>query len=80
MLERCLKKLGAVFSTTYVKSPGTAKNSKINIETGRFINVNVKAISLTKMKIISMAKTLLASVKMASLSKIPAIWIIAFQE
>jgi hypothetical protein len=33
------------------------------------VTVNINAISLTEMKIISMAKTLLASVKMAPLSK-----------
>ena len=47
------------------------KSGKINTEAGKFriVNVNVKAISLTKMKIMSIAKTLLASVKMAPLSK-----------
>jgi hypothetical protein len=92
MLESCLKKSGAVFSIscarlscwtmTYVKSPGITNNGRINTEMGKLIivTVNINTISLTEMKIISMAKTLLASVKMASLSKIPAIWIIAFQE
>ena len=47
------------------------KNGKINTDTGRFrrANVNVRATSLAKMKITSMAKTLLAAVKMAPLSK-----------
>ena len=46
-------------------------NGKISIDSGRFriVNVNANAISLAKMKIISIAKTLLASVKMAPLSK-----------
>lgn len=46
-------------------------SGRINIETGRFniVSVNKRAISLTKMKITSMAKTLLASVKIAPLSK-----------
>lgn len=55
----------------YVKRPGIVKNGKVNTDRGKFKSADAiaKAISLTKMKITSMAKTLLASVKMAPLSK-----------
>ncbi|WP_231483717.1 hypothetical protein [Methanobrevibacter sp. YE315] len=81
MLESCLKKSGADFSIscarlscwtiTYVKSPGIMKNGKINTDTGKFriLNINAKTISLAKMKITSITKTLLASVKIDPLSK-----------
>ena len=54
-----------------MKSPGMTKKGKINTEAGRFrsVNVNVKAISATEMNIMSIAKTLLTSVKIAPLSK-----------
>ena len=47
------------------------ENGNINIAHDRFksVNVTAKTISLTKMKIMSTAKTLLASVKIAPLSK-----------
>lgn len=47
------------------------KNGRINNDTGKFkiSNVTVKVVSLAKMKIIMIAKTLLASVKIAPLSK-----------
>jgi hypothetical protein len=55
----------------YVKSPGIRKNGKINTEIGKFkaINVKVKATSEIIKKIIRIAKTLLASVKIAPLNK-----------
>lgn len=81
MLDNCLKKSGADFSIscarlscwtiTYVKRPGIVKRGKINTENDKFriVNVNAKANSLATMKIMSMAKTLIASVKMDPLSK-----------
>ena len=54
-----------------MKRPGTTKNGKINTDTGsaKIVTVNARTISATKMKIIIIAKTLLASVKMAPLNK-----------
>ena len=81
MLDNCLKKSGANFSisrarfscwtTTYVKSAGIVKKGKINTENGKFriVKVTAKTISPSKMKINSIAKTLLASVKIAPLNK-----------
>ena len=55
----------------YVKSIGIEKNGRIKRDTSWLRNTIAiaKAISETRMKIMSMAKTLLASVKMAPLSK-----------
>ena len=58
------------------------KSGRINTDAGRpkIVSTNANAISLSKMTIMSMAKTLLASEKWPPPSvKIPAIWIIAFQ-
>jgi hypothetical protein len=54
-----------------VKRPGITKNGKINSDTGKFrtANVNAKTISEIIMKITIIAKTLVASVKIAPLSK-----------
>lgn len=50
---------------TYVKRIGIEKKGNINTEIGKFRidNVNAKATSPTNIKIIIIAKTLLASVK-----------------
>ena len=54
-----------------MKSAGIVKKGKINTENGKFriVKVTAKTISPSKMKIISIAKTLLASVKIAPLYK-----------
>ena len=81
MLESCLKKSGAVRSIScarfscwtiiYVKRPGTTKNGRISTDAGKSNTdiASTKSKSAIKKKITSIAKTLLASVKIAPLSK-----------